>query len=88
MLSSLHGGVAKVVERTTCNYGLNIDFDSIASAHGMLAAGTDELDEVRAVERADHPFFVGTLYQPQLRSSAAEPHPVFSGFVAAVASSR
>ena len=55
----------------------------LVSSHGMRVAGIDELDEVRAVERPDHPFFVATLYQPQLRSTASEPHPVFVGLVQA-----
>ena len=83
LLASLHAGQTPVVERTTCNYGLNVDFDSIASEHGMRASGIDDLGEVRAVERTDHPFFLGTLYQPQLRSVADDPHPVFVGFVKA-----
>jgi CTP synthase (UTP-ammonia lyase) len=50
----------------------------------MTVAGTDDTGEVRAVERAGHPFFVATLYQPQLNSTARSPHPVFLGFVRAV----
>ena len=43
----------------------------------------DDTGEVRAVERTDHPLFLATLYQPQLRSTAAEPHPVWLGFLEA-----
>lgn len=77
-------GVDTVVESTTCNYGLNPDFGHLVAA-GLVLAGADGTGEVRAVERSDHPFFVATLYQPQLRSTAARPHPVFGAFVAAVA---
>ena len=83
MLARLHRDARTVTERTTCNYGLNVDLDQVASEAGMRVAGVDELGEVRAIERVDHPFFVGTLYQPQLRSSAEEPHPVFVGLVEA-----
>ena len=84
-LAALHDNVPSVIERTTCNYGLNPDLERIASEQGMRVAGMDDLDEVRAVERSDHPFFVATLYQPQLRSSPRAPHPVFMGFVEAAA---
>lgn len=72
-------------ERTTCNYGLNPDHAHIAGEGGMVVSAVDETGEVRAVERADHPFFLATLYQPQLTSTADAPHPVWTGFVAACA---
>ncbi|MEM7095890.1 MAG: hypothetical protein AAF567_23000 [Actinomycetota bacterium] len=86
-LASLYGhfeatqGV--VTERTTCNYGLAVTVDHIASSMGMRVAALDDLGEVRAVERADHPFFIATLYQPQIGSTADSPHPVFVGLLRA-----
>lgn len=69
-------------ERTTCSYGLAPEVQHIASERGMRVSATDETGEVRAIEREDHPFFVGTLYQPQLSSTAEKPHPVFLGLLA------
>lgn len=77
-------GCDEAGEKTTCNYGLNPANGDIASSNGMRIAATDETGEVRAIERTDHPFFLGTLYQPQLRSSAERPHPVFLGLVEAM----
>jgi CTP synthase (UTP-ammonia lyase) len=82
LLDRLYGS-ARVAERTTCDYGLAPDMQHLAEEHGMRIAGTDETGEVRAVERRDHPFFVGTLYQPQLRSTPDRPHPVFVGLLRA-----
>jgi CTP synthase (UTP-ammonia lyase) len=56
----------------------------IAGQHGMRIAATDATGEVRAIERVDHPFFVGTLYQPQLRSAPGAPHPIFAGLLDAL----
>jgi CTP synthase (UTP-ammonia lyase) len=81
-LAQLHA-VASVVERTTCSYGLAVGLQHIAGVGGMAVAATDCTGEVRAVERPDHPFFVATLYQPQLRSAPGAPHPVFTGLLAA-----
>ena len=76
-----------VRERTTCSYGLAPNVQHIADDYGMLTAGTDETGEVRAIERIDHPFFVGTLYQPQLSSKPSAPHPVFVGLLGALRAS-
>lgn len=84
LLARLYGSPT-VTERTTCSYGLDPAMQHLAGEHGMRVAGTDDTGEVRAVEREDHPFFVGTLYQPQLRSSAGAPHPVFVGLLRAAA---
>jgi CTP synthase (UTP-ammonia lyase) len=50
----------------------------------MRAVAVDNTGEVRAVERTDHPFFLATLYQPQLRSEPRRPHPIFVGLLRAV----
>jgi CTP synthase (UTP-ammonia lyase) len=72
------------VENTTCSYGLAPQAQHIASEHGMRVSAIDDTGEVRAIERTDHPFFVGTLFQPQLRSEPGSPHPVFVGLLDAV----
>lgn len=78
----------RVTEHTTCNYGLEPGMQHLAGEHGMHIAATDETGEVRAVERSDHPFFVGTLYQPQLLSTPDRPHPVFVGLLKAALGAR
>ena len=80
LLAKLYG-TDRVVEHTTCSYGLSPDVQYIAGEHGMRIAATDATGEVRAIERIDHPFFVGTLYQPPLRSARGAPHPVFIGLL-------
>ena len=80
LLASLYG-IERVVENTSCSYGLSPEVQHIAGEQGMRIAATDATGEVRAIERVDHPFFVGTLYQPQLRSAPGAPHPVFLGLL-------
>ncbi len=86
LLAQLHTDDASVTESATCFYGLNPSLESIASTGGMRVAARDGLGEIRAVERVDHPFFLATLYQPQLRTSAGNPHPVFTGLLRAAQS--
>ncbi len=81
-------GTLRVVEPTTCSYGLAPEMQHLAGEHGMRVAAIDGTGEVRAIEREDHPFFIGTLYQPQLRSAPEAPHPVFVGLVAAALAGR
>jgi CTP synthase (UTP-ammonia lyase) len=82
-LASLYG-TTSARERTTCNYGLDPAMQHLANAHGLRIAATDATGEVRAIERAEHPFFMGTLYQPQLSSEPGKPHPVFVGLLEAL----
>ena len=84
LLAGLYGSI-HATELTTCSYGLAPELQHIAGEHGMRVAAIDGTGEVRAIERIDHPFFVGTLYQPQLRSAPGAPHPVFAGLIAAAA---
>ena len=77
-------GAPRTVEHTTCSYGLAQEMQNLAGDHGMRVAAVDATGEVRAVERTDHPFFLATLYQPQLRSAPGLPHPVFVGLLKAV----
>ena len=88
LLSKLHGAAASVVEFTTCNYGLDPRRQDVAADGGMVVSAVDGTGEVRAVERPDHPFFLATLYQPQLQSTSDRPHPIWLGFIDAVADSR
>ena len=52
-----------------------------ACAHS--AALLDAEGDVRVVELPEHPFFIATLFVPQLRSTAERPHPLITAFVAA-----
>lgn len=85
-LAAIHGTLQSV-EHTTCSYGLAPEVQHIANEHGLMVAATDVTGEVRAIERVDHPFFVATLYQPQLRSAPGAPHPVFVALLDAARSS-
>jgi CTP synthase (UTP-ammonia lyase) len=51
-------------------------------------SGTGADGEVRIVELPDHPFFLATLFLPQARSTATDPHPLLAGYAAAAAAGR
>ena len=81
-LAEIHGALA-VTEQTNRNYGLEPSFAHIVFNGGLTISAVDNTGEVRAVERAGHPFFVATLYQPQRTSRREAPHPLWTAFVRA-----
>jgi CTP synthase (UTP-ammonia lyase) len=67
------------VQEYHCGFGLNPRYRRWLES-GLMFAGVDDDDEVRAVELDSHPFFVATLFQPEL-----EPHsPLVRAFANAV----
>lgn len=78
-------GETLVQERHRHRYELNHDYLDVLVKAGMRVAGTSpdgELTEI--IELTDHPWFVGTLFQPEFKSRPTKPHPLFAHFVAAI----
>ncbi|HEV8064389.1 MAG TPA: hypothetical protein VGP46_06135 [Acidimicrobiales bacterium] len=78
-------GQGLVTERFFCRYGLDPAYLETLVAHGLVVSGRDPLGDVRIVELPGHPFFVGSLFQPELSSDASWVHPLIAAFTAAVA---
>jgi CTP synthase (UTP-ammonia lyase) len=66
-----------------CNFETNAAYLPRWQAVGLGVAGTDERAEMRAFALPGHPFFLATLFQPQLTSRPAAPHPIVLGFLRA-----
>jgi CTP synthase (UTP-ammonia lyase) len=82
-------GAERATEAYHCRYGLSPRFAARLDAGPLRVAARDANGEVRAVERAEHPFFVATLFQPERAALAGREHPLIAAFVAAaVAASR
>ncbi len=79
-------GVSRTVERYRCSYGLSESHVTLLSAHGMRFTGHDETGAVRVAELPDHPFYLATLFQPELTGDGTDPHPIIRGFVQAISS--
>jgi CTP synthase (UTP-ammonia lyase) len=77
-------GVDRTVERYHCSYGLNRAHLDTLAAHGLRFSGHDDEGDVRIAELPEHPFFLGTLFQPELAGDGTRPHPVIRAFAAAV----
>lgn len=72
-------------ERYRCNYGLNPAHAAALAGAGMLFTAHDDNGEVRAAELpvAMHPFFIGTLFQPERAALRGETPPLARALVAA-----
>ena len=81
-------GKATAQERYYCNFGLNPAYEQRFRNGLLRAVASDAEGVVRAVELGGHEFFVGTLFLPQLNSSAAAPHLLISAFLRACAARR
>ena len=62
------------VELFRCSYGLNPLYREAIGSGPLRVVGVDANREVRIVELPSHPFYVATLFLPQLSSSPEEPH--------------
>jgi CTP synthase (UTP-ammonia lyase) len=64
-----------------CNYGLNPEFAPMLEQAGFRIAGVDADGEVRIMELDQHPFFIGTLFQPERSALKNRVHPLIKAFL-------
>jgi CTP synthase (UTP-ammonia lyase) len=76
-------GATEVREQYYCDFGLNPVHRPALHDSGLRVAGVDGDGEVRVLEVREHPFYVATLFVPQLRSTPECPHPLVTGFLRA-----
>jgi CTP synthase (UTP-ammonia lyase) len=71
------------VEEYHCSFGLNSKYLRLLEGSQFCVAAVDDQHEIRAFELDGHPFFVATLFQPEMRSlsAGAPPSPLVNAFV-------
>jgi CTP synthase (UTP-ammonia lyase) len=67
-----------------CNYGVNALYRARLEAAGLRFSGFDRERQIRALELPGHPFFIGTLFQPERTALAGRQHPLIQAFVRAI----
>jgi CTP synthase len=73
-----------VSERHRHRYEFNNEYLKDFENAGLIPSGINpENNLVEIVELKNHPFFVGSQFHPELKSTVANPHPLFINFVAA-----
>lgn len=78
-------GVERSVERYHCSYGVDRAYVQRLEAAGVRFSARDDAGDVRALELPGHPFFLGTLFQPELAGDGSRAHPVVRAFADACA---
>jgi CTP synthase (UTP-ammonia lyase) len=73
-----------ITENYYCNFGLNPQYQEQIHQAGFSMVASDKLKEARIVELKDHPFFIGTLFVPQVNSSFEKPHPIVTALLNAM----
>jgi CTP synthase (UTP-ammonia lyase) len=81
-------GVERSVERYHCAYGIAPDYIAPLEEAGVIFGAHDSDGAPRSLELAGHPFFLGTLFQPELAGDGTRAHPVIRAFADAVVSRR
>jgi len=78
-------GTTKIAERHRHRYEFNNVFKEEMQKAGLVASGINTVTNlVEIVELEAHPWFIGVQYHPEYKSTVANPHPLFVGFVKAV----
>ena len=77
-------GRTEISERHRHRYEVNISYKDRLEQQGLIFSGMSpdgRLPEI--VEYADHPWFVGVQFHPELKSKPFDPHPLFVSFIGA-----
>ena len=82
--AALYGRSGRMIEDYYCSYGVNPDYRAALEKGGLRISGLGDEGEVRIVELPGHPFFLATLFLPQMRSTAGRPAPAPRGLRDAV----
>jgi CTP synthase (UTP-ammonia lyase) len=77
-------GVPNISEAYHCSYGINPEFEQQLFSGPLKVTARGASGEVRAFELAQHPFYVGTLFQSERRALKAEAPPLAIAFVDAM----
>lgn len=78
-------GESDITERHRHRFEFNNAYLEKMEAAGMKASGINpDTGLVEVVEIPEHPWFIGVQYHPEYKSTVANPHPLFVGFVKAV----
>ncbi len=82
-VAASYGGLS-ATEHYYCNFGVNPDCVATLKQGPLTISGSDAEGEIRVIEHPEHPFFIGTLFVPQARSTPEKPHPLVTAFLKTV----
>ncbi|MEX0883840.1 MAG: CTP synthase, partial [Cyclobacteriaceae bacterium] len=82
-------GKPKITERHRHRYEFNNKYLKRFEEYGMVAAGKNPGSGlVEIMELEDHPWYLGTQFHPEYKSTVLNPHPLFVRFIKAVSDNK
>ncbi len=77
-------GAEQISERHRHRYEFNPAFEDRLAENGLVFSGKSPDGRfVEIIELADHPWFLGCQFHPELKSKPLAPHPLFTSFIKA-----
>jgi len=80
ILNKVYGGT-NLIGKYYCSYGLNENYIEPLRSNGIFFTSKSEDGNYRSFEIDNHPFFVGTLFQPALTSTKNNSNPMIIEFI-------
>ena len=77
-------GVVSAEEAYRCSFGFNPQYIPLFDETELVISGKDSEGEPRVIELTNHPFFIGTAYQPERSALQGNGHPLITAFVASI----
>ncbi|MFN7944957.1 MAG: CTP synthase [Blastocatellia bacterium] len=77
-------GAEQISERHRHRYEFNPAFEDRLAENGLIFSGKSPDGKfIEIIELADHPWFLGCQFHPELKSKPLAPHPLFTSFIKA-----
>jgi CTP synthase len=84
LVRKVYDNKAEISERHRHRYEFNNAFKEPMEKAGLVPSGINTgTGLVEIIELPSHPWFIGVQYHPEYKSTVANPHPLFVGFVKA-----
>ena len=84
LASRIYGGKDVIYERHRHRYEFNDTYRAEMEKAGMKISGVNpNTGLVEIIEIPGHPFFIGTQFHPEFKSTPEQPQPIFTAFIKA-----
>lgn len=77
-------GKSEISEKYHCSFGLNPRYTPLFDESGLRITGFDRSGEARVFDLDGHPFYMGTLFQPERSAFNDVAHPLIVAYMRAV----
>ncbi|MEM7208510.1 MAG: hypothetical protein AAF434_11865 [Pseudomonadota bacterium] len=76
-------GNTRIEEEYNCGFGFNSEYRELFDDSALRISAVDALNDPRAIELSNHPFFIGVAFQPERSALKGDQHPLVTAFARA-----